>query len=359
MITTSIYTTIADNQENVLCAMFGLEPAVFSVDTVEDLLSKNPTEKDFRFNINSNGGSVAEGLKIYDKLRMSGKNLFMNIEGGCHSMTVAVMLAAPLENRTANKNARSLIHQVRVEPSKALNLEDVENLAVQIKQEQDAILDIYADRTGTDRDVLEALMKEERYLTAEELLQYGFISKINAYTTNKKSETMSKETRKALLDRLFNFQKEATALLNEEPEVVNYDFKDADGNTLFTTNKEDDSLAVNDAATPDGTHELPDGRKVTIENSVITNIAEPVTEDPNEAALTEANNRIAALENQLKTANSLLTDLKNEMGSNVVIPGRVNTPGARPTNLRNQVETVEQLKAEAKEKRNKFKGRTA
>lgn len=358
MITTSIYTTIADNQENVLCAAFGLEPLVFSVETVETLLGNNPTEKDFKFNINSNGGSVAEGLKIYDKLRMSGKNLFMNIEGGCHSMTVAVMLAAPFENRTANKNARSLIHQVYAQPSKALNIDDLEALSKQIRQEQETILDIYVERTGTDRAILEALMKEERYLTAEELLQYGFISKINTYTTNKKPETMSKETKKSLLDRLFNFQKEVTTMLNEE-EVVNYDFKDADGNVLFTTNKEDDSVAVNDEATPDGTHELPDGRKVTIENGVITNIAEPASEDAQNEDLAAANARIEALENQLRTANELLNDLKNELGSNAVIPSRTKSPGVKTSSLKNSVETVEQLKAEAKEKRNKLKGRTA
>ena len=92
-------------------------------------------------------------------------------------MTVAVMLAAPFENRTANKNARSLIHQVYAQPSKALNIDDLEALSKQIRQEQETILDIYVERTGTDRAILEALMKEERYLTAEELLQYGFISK--------------------------------------------------------------------------------------------------------------------------------------------------------------------------------------
>ena len=46
------------------------------------------------------------------------------------------------------------------------------------------MLNIYEDRTGTDRETLKGLLKEEKMRTADELLQYGFISKINPYTTN-------------------------------------------------------------------------------------------------------------------------------------------------------------------------------
>lgn len=355
MVTTNIYTVIADNEQNVLMTMMGLEPVAFSVDSVDKVLNENLNEADFLFNINSKGGSVSEGLKIYDKLRTSGKNIHTNIEGSCHSMAMTVLLAAPVENRTANKNARALIHQVHAEPDGPQTSNSLRVLADQIELEQNNILDIYASRTGQDREILQSLMLEEKQRTAEELLQYGFISKINAYTTNEKLDTMSKATKKSLFDKIFNFQKEVTALLNEEPAPVNFDFKDAAGNVLFTTNKEDDSIAVGDTATPDGTFELPTGQKVSIENGLISTIAEPTDEGATETVETLKTEN-EALRAKLTDAATLITELSNEIKSDFVPPVRTSILGA----VRGGSKTlsVEELINEAREKRDKSKGRT-
>ena len=110
-------------------------------------------------------------------------------------MAIVLLLAAPKENRTANANARALIHEVQVPVDRYfVSTTELQSLTEQAKMEQDAILDIYGERTGTDRGVLENLMKEERVRTASELLQYGFISKINSDNTNKKNSKMGKES---------------------------------------------------------------------------------------------------------------------------------------------------------------------
>lgn len=359
MIAINVYSTIADNDINLLMSSFGGEPIVFSVDSVVNLFEAHPEESDFTFNLNSKGGSVSEGLKIYDKLRTSSKNIFMNIEGGCHSITMLLLLAAPLENRSANKNARALIHQVRAEPTGPKTLNELKDLATQVELEQNTILDIYAERTGQDRQVLSDLMMAEKQRTAEELLQYGFISKINVYTTNKKQETMSATTKQSLLNRILNFGKEVEKLINEDAGQVNYDFKDTAGNVLFTTNNEDESLTIGDGASPDGTFELPTGRKVVIENGAITNILEPVADEPEPDAATaeEVTNLIAKNEklvNQLTAAMTLINELKNEIKTDVVIPSRTRTPGS----TRVTAPTAEELINEAREKRDKAKGRT-
>ena len=149
MVEIDIYKPI-DREDPFMSLWFG-DDWVFSADNVHRAFDENPTEKDFRFNINCDGGSVAEGLRIYDVLRTSGKNIYMNIEGGCHSMAVCLLLAAAKENRTANPNCRALIHEVRACTYDNLTADDAQALADEIRTEQNAILDIYADRTGTDR----------------------------------------------------------------------------------------------------------------------------------------------------------------------------------------------------------------
>ena len=191
MVEIKVYKPI-DKEDIFWCWMFDEEEFTFSADTIHRIFEEYPDENEFKFNIDCDGGTVSEGLRIYDVLRTSGKTLFCNIEGGCHSMAIVLLLAAPAENRTANPNSRALIHEVRGGSWDALKADELRTLAEEIDREQNAILDIYADRTGHDRTELETLMKEEKQRTAQELLQYGFISKINTYSTNKKPKIQNK-----------------------------------------------------------------------------------------------------------------------------------------------------------------------
>ena len=344
MIEINVYKPI--DKEDVFFKFFGEEdPFSFSADTIHEIFDKNPDEKEFKFNINCDGGLVSEGLRIYDVLRTSGKTFHCNIEGGCHSMAIILLLAAPKENRTANPNARALIHEVRGGSWDALTAEQLRGLADEIENEQNAILDIYAQRTGHDRAELETLMKEEKVRTAQELLKYGFISKINTYSTNQKKGTMSKQKKQAVLNESESFLKRLKNLLSPE-EVVNYDFTDADGNVLVSTEKEDDSLEVGDAASPDGTFTLPDGRTVVIADGAVTEINEPEEEETE-----NLQNRVEELENALEEAQTIITNLRNELGSSYQVkPRNTNPKGSK------QTPTVDDIKNDVREKRNQMKG---
>lgn len=317
----------------------------FSYETVVDILRKNKNEKDLRFNINSRGGSVSEGLSIYDTLRRSGKNIYCNINGGCHSIAIIILLAAPKENRTANPNCRSLIHEVRVPVGEEVTSDELRFRADNLDREHNAIIDIYADRTGYDRTELENLMKEEKVRTAQELLQYGFISKINSYSTNLKTKkTMSKNQKKSIINKVDSFLNNIKNLLEG---AVNYDFTDADGTVLFSTEKEDDSLEVGDPATPDGTFELTDGRTVTIADGVVTEIVEASADDEEVENLRAEN---AQLRLQLVGATNLLREARTEIGSNYAPPARQTNAKYKPNR------TSDDIKNDAKEARAKFKG---
>lgn len=353
MVEIDIYKPI-DREDPFMSLWFG-DDWVFSADNIHRAFDENPTEKDFRFNINCDGGSVSEGLRIYDVLRTSGKNIYMNIEGGCHSMAVCLLLAAAKENRTANPNCRALIHEVRACTCDNLTADEAQALADEIRTEQEAILDIYVDRTGTDRQKLEELMKAERQLTAEQLKEYGFISKINVYTTNRKKHFKTKnfkemaKTKKEVISAADNFMKKLKNLLSAT--VVNYDHKDADGNVLFTTEAEDDTLEVGMAASPDGEFELTDGRVVVITDGVIAEIREANGDEGYNEELENLRARVAALEGALTEAENVITDLRNEVGSTYTVRNRQTQPQGKAA-----PKTSAELKNEAKEKLEKMKG---
>ena len=162
MIEVKIYNDISS--EDVLM-LFGNVSDVFSAEKLKDIFAAYPNERDFRFNINCNGGSVREGFAIYDIMRTSGKNIYCNIDGACHSMAIVVLLAAPTQNRTANPNATALMHDVRAWAGD-VTADSATLLAADLKRERGRILDVYAERTKINRALLEKIMLEEKERSA-------------------------------------------------------------------------------------------------------------------------------------------------------------------------------------------------
>ena len=108
-----------------------------------------------------------------------------------------------------------------------------------------------------------------------------------------------------LLNRAANFLNKLSNLL-ADTQLSNFMFVDEDGNELFSTESEDDTLEVGTPASPDGTFLLPDGRTVIIEGGVITDVQESSSslEEENEdlrSALAEAKGLIVELNNQIKS----------------------------------------------------------
>lgn len=321
----------------------------FSLDFVQHLFEEHPDEKDFRFNINCPGGDVEEGFAIYDFLRTSGKNIYTNIEGACHSMAIVLLLAAPKENRTANPNSRALIHLPYIECAGG-TADELKKAEERLRDSQNAILDIYADRTELTREEAERIMAEEQFHSMDEMLKWGFIGKINSYNTNlskSKHKTMN-----ALLDKITNF---LTSLKNEVnsagEDVKNYIFYGEDGVELFRTEREDDHLEVGMKAEPDGVYEIGE-RVIVIEGGVITEIRNKVEDDPRDEELNALREQVANLTTQLEQANAQLTtatNLLNEAKAQIKSQGKIGNRVGAPK-VGEQSPTREERKAAIKEK---------
>lgn len=275
MIEVKIHNAI-DNEDNRWWYEWLGMSGVFSLEYVQGLFAANPSENAYKFDIHCQGGSVEEGLAIYDYLRTSGKDIHMNIEGSCHSMATVLLLAAPLENRTANRHSVALIH--KVSGGAYGTTDDVEAAASDMRLLQDKILDIYAERTILSRARLAHIMDEQKEHTADELLEWGFIGSINAYANNLGKQVRTNYN-SSMAKNIKDILADIGAKLNKAlGGKVNYAFTDAEGQTLFTTDNDTDTIAVGMSAEGDGVHTLTDGRIVTIEGGVITNIAEPSAE---------------------------------------------------------------------------------
>ena len=300
-----IYNTIMPEEDRVFMQYMGLDGVSFN--SIDEFIASIPEDDDtIDMRINSPGGSVNEGWAIIDKLRATGKTIKATIEGEASSMASLVLLAA--SERRGHRHASLLIHEAYF-PAFTLadeyRKDDLEKLAASLEESNKMALDFMVERTGADRETLEALMKEDKPINMEKAKELGFIHEIiepasaargwKRPTMARPNSSTNMETPNKLASA-FKAIAEALGLSvkmeNETPAPVGYVLTSQDGTEINIDKPEGEDPAVGDAATPDGEHLMPDGTTIVIADGVITEIrdAEPeTTEEPEPTVEPEEN----------------------------------------------------------------------
>lgn len=284
-----IYNEIVNEEEKVfLQDWFGTDGICYK-DIPEFLDSMEEGDNEIDIKLHCPGGDCIEGWAIYDALRNSGKTISATIEGECSSMATIILLAAPKERRFGFENARMCIHNPAVAwldlwSDERLTADEIKNLKakltaqeISLVEEQNKILNLYVERTGADRNVLQSLMNEDKYVDMTRAAELGFIASTLAPNTDTKksktsnSKTMAKEQIK-IENRLFKKLLSMAGIAKiEDVKILDQKITAADG-TEFTVEREDGDPQVGDKAYPNGTYVLEDGTTIVVTNEIIESI---------------------------------------------------------------------------------------
>lgn len=139
-------------------------------------LEAEDPEKDIQFYINSPGGEISSGLLIYDTMQYIKPDVQTICMGMAASMGAFLVAAGTPGKRFALPNADLMIHQ----PSggaqgQATDITIAAEYIVRLKKRLNTIL---AEKTGQPYEVIERDTDRDRWMTAEEALEYGLIDKI-------------------------------------------------------------------------------------------------------------------------------------------------------------------------------------
>lgn len=139
------------------------------------LESQDP-DKDIQFYINSPGGSVTDGMAIYDTMQYIKCDVSTICVGMAASMGAFLLSAGAKGKRLALPNAEIMIHQPSAGTQgqitdMALHLKRLEV----VKRRMNRIL---AANTGRSVEEVTADCERDNFMTAEEALQYGLIDKV-------------------------------------------------------------------------------------------------------------------------------------------------------------------------------------
>ena len=139
-------------------------------------LEAQDPDKDIQFYINSPGGSVTDGMAIYDTMQLIEPDVATVGLGMCASMGQFLLSSGTKGKRYLTSHARVLMHQ----PSGGIGgtATDVRINAELIMDMKKTMSELTAEQTG---HTLEEIYRDNEYdhwFTAQEALDYGFVDKL-------------------------------------------------------------------------------------------------------------------------------------------------------------------------------------
>ncbi|MFI7610805.1 ATP-dependent Clp protease proteolytic subunit [Nonomuraea terrae] len=140
------------------------------------LLAADDPDRDISLYINSPGGSVSAGMAIYDMMEYVPNDVSTVVMGMAASMGQFLLTAGAKGKRYALPHARVMMHQ----PSGGIGgtAADIAIQAEQMLYVKKTLAERIAFHTGQPLDQIEADSDRDRWFTAEEAKDYGFIDHV-------------------------------------------------------------------------------------------------------------------------------------------------------------------------------------
>ena len=157
-------TEVDDTSANLICAQLLL-------------LAAEERERDISLYINSPGGSVTDGLAIYDTMQYVGCDVRTICLGMAASMAQFLLCAGALGKRFALPHSRILMHQPHTGTMQG-QASDIAIQAEQIVYMKKTLAERIAFHTGQSVERIDADSDRDRWFTAQEALEYGFIDAV-------------------------------------------------------------------------------------------------------------------------------------------------------------------------------------
>ena len=139
-------------------------------------LEAQDPDKEIQFYINSPGGSITDGMAIYDTMQYIKCDVSTICIGMCASMAAFLLSAGAKGKRLALPNAEIMIHQ----PS-AGTQGQVTDMAIHLKRFEiikQRMNRIMAENTGKTLEEITAACERDNFMQAEEAKEFGLIDKV-------------------------------------------------------------------------------------------------------------------------------------------------------------------------------------
>jgi ATP-dependent Clp protease protease subunit len=160
---------VRDENANTICAQMML------------LAAEDPNREIFLY-INSPGGSITAGMAIYDTMQFIEPDVATVAVGMAASMGQFLLSSGAKGKRYATPHARVMMHQ----PSGGIGgtATDIRINAELILHIKRVLAELTAEQTGKTVEQINSDSDRDRWFTAEEAREYGFVDKVVAHASS-------------------------------------------------------------------------------------------------------------------------------------------------------------------------------
>lgn len=142
-----------------------------------DQLEAIPDNATIELHINSNGGSVKEGVAIYTQLKQKACKKVGYVDGVAYS--VAFLILQACDERVMGLGTSALVHNMWL--SVEGNAKELRKAADDLDVLMESNRKIFLERSNLEEQQLIDMMEAETFLTPEQCLEYGLIDKVDSY----------------------------------------------------------------------------------------------------------------------------------------------------------------------------------
>lgn len=139
-------------------------------------LESEDADKDITMYINSPGGSVTDGLAMYDAMQYVKCDVSTVCVGQCASMGAVLLAAGAKNKRYILPHSRVMIHQPH--GGARGQATDIEIQAKEIVKTKKVLNDILVQHTGQTLERIEKDSDRDYFLSADEAIKYGLVDKM-------------------------------------------------------------------------------------------------------------------------------------------------------------------------------------
>lgn len=209
-----------------------------------DQLAQIPANAEIEIFINSNGGSVTEGTAIYNQLKRHPAHKTGYVDGCAYS--VASLILQACDKRIMGAGTTMLVHNMWVYT--AGNAQMLRSMADNLDHWMEANRKIYLEHAGGKIQEAELIqiMDEEKILTPDDALAYGFIDEIDSDSdlagTDTGIEPVQLSNIQTMQDYIMVRKKlmQSIKQLDEDDEEENPDDEEDTGDDSTEENPDDD-----------------------------------------------------------------------------------------------------------------------
>lgn len=141
-----------------------------------------PDTATIELHINSNGGSVKEGVAIYNQLKQKSCKKVGYVDGVAYS--VAFLILQACDERVMGLGTSALVHNMWM--SVDGNAKELRKAADDLDTLMESNRQIFLERSNLEEQQLIDMMEAETFLTPDQCLEYGLIDRVDNYQANDK-----------------------------------------------------------------------------------------------------------------------------------------------------------------------------